>query len=81
VPFAVIEATPSQRTPSASMVQKPIMSVDAGSYALANPITAKAAKTQRLARSSRLWRGGSVRRLTRIVEALIDARENPQRPN
>jgi hypothetical protein len=28
-----------------------------------------------------LWRGGSVRRLTRIVEALIDARENPQRPN
>jgi hypothetical protein len=51
------------------MVQKPIMSVDAGSYALAK------------ARSSRLWRGGSVRRLTRIVEALIDARENPQRPN
>lgn len=69
MPFAGIEATPSQRTPSASMVQKPIMSVDAGSYALAK------------ARSSRLWRGGSVRRLTRIVEALIDARENPQRPN
>lgn len=28
-----------------------------------------------------LWRGGSIRRLARIVEALIDARDNPQRAN
>jgi hypothetical protein len=28
-----------------------------------------------------LWRGGSIRRLARIVEALMDARDNPQRAN
>jgi hypothetical protein len=28
-----------------------------------------------------LWRGGSIRRLGRIVEALMDARDNPQRAN
>jgi hypothetical protein len=28
-----------------------------------------------------LWRGGSVRRLARIVEAFMDARDNPQRAN
>ncbi len=28
-----------------------------------------------------LWRGGSIRRLTRIVEAMIDARDDPQRAN
>jgi hypothetical protein len=28
-----------------------------------------------------LWRGGSIRRLARIVEALLDARDNPQRAN
>jgi hypothetical protein len=26
-----------------------------------------------------LWRGGSIRRLARIVEALLDARERPER--
>jgi hypothetical protein len=26
-----------------------------------------------------LWKGGSIRRLTRIVEAFLDARDNPQR--
>jgi hypothetical protein len=28
-----------------------------------------------------LWRGGSIRRLARIVEAFLDARDNPQRAN
>lgn len=28
-----------------------------------------------------LWPGGSIRRLTRIVEAFLDARDNPQRAN
>jgi hypothetical protein len=28
-----------------------------------------------------LWRGGSIRRLARIVEALMDARDRPQRAN
>jgi hypothetical protein len=28
-----------------------------------------------------LWRGGSIRRLARIVEAFIDARDNPRRAN
>jgi ATPase family protein associated with various cellular activities (AAA) len=28
-----------------------------------------------------LWRGGSIRRLARIVEALLDARERPERAN
>jgi hypothetical protein len=28
-----------------------------------------------------LWPGGSIRRLTRVVEAILDARDNPQRAN
>jgi ATP-dependent Lon protease len=28
-----------------------------------------------------LWPGGSIRRLARVVEALMDARDNPQRAN
>jgi ATP-dependent Lon protease len=28
-----------------------------------------------------LWRGGSIRRLTRVVEAMFDARDRPERAN
>jgi hypothetical protein len=28
-----------------------------------------------------LWRGGSIRRLSRIVEAMFDARDRPERAN
>jgi hypothetical protein len=28
-----------------------------------------------------LWKGGSIRRLTRIIEAMLDARDRPEMAN